>query len=206
VRWVFVLLLSLCSAAKAQHQTYRSEQYLFSVAKASFATFCVDEPPAAARGFIASPEPTACSDLLSHSKLPVIRFWAEYNLVDEALSARDLANLECAKGTVAESVVKIGENETYTCISKEGGRAEVRLFSQNSNSHVPVDLWINYRARVSVPSNYDYMMILQSLKAIKVKKWDGETRTPTKRTAKRGQPRSETRTDMDASPVARASL
>lgn len=133
---------------------YYSDQYKYSVDPDDFVTFCTGEPPAPIRGFVASTRAVPCDELASEKRLPYFAFWAEYNTVAQASSAKAMADGEC-DSPVVKSGRGFANSETYECVYKEDGYTEVGMFAQSSENEYIVELRINYRARIRYSGKHD---------------------------------------------------
>lgn len=133
---------------------YYSDQYRYSVNSRSFEAFCTDQPPAPIRGFVASTQNASCGDLTSEGKFPSIVFWAEYNTVTQAKSAKALAESECGS-PARKSRRGFANSKTYECVSIVNDITEVKLFAQSAGSDDFIDDRVNYRATIRYPGKQD---------------------------------------------------
>lgn len=154
---------ALTSAPSAN--VYRSEQYGFSVDPSKFASFCPQPSPSPATGFFLSSEEADCLEIAAATDIPRVRFWSEYNVVDQFDGAASLAGNECGKTVRLSARGFAGELKTFECVEVTDGSTIFRFFAQTSNEK-EVDQRVNYRAVVSVPNGRQASGVLSAVRTI----------------------------------------
>ena len=141
----------IATTAGGTDNLYRSDAYRYSFDHQRISTFCAEKPPAPAHGFAFSTKKASCIDLKEDAKFPYVLFWAEYNVIEQADGAEELAAETCVDGSVKTREGFRGL-PTFKCEAIKKGRTEIHFFAQTSDAHVAVEQRINYHATVIVPN------------------------------------------------------
>lgn len=120
-RAVGVALLAImfglgCSTSGGGHAPrYDLAEIGVTVDRSAFQTFCVDAAPAPARGFIASSESVECNELRGSERSPKVKFWAEYNVVDDLDGLEELASRFCGESSEHSGAALLGFKARQCC-------------------------------------------------------------------------------------------